>query len=91
MNEDKNNKKNNKESVGSEQVCFPTEIAEVDSFIAEILDAHGESVDDSLFRDGAAALLGAVVTFVLDYLPDECHTAGHAIELLENCSWSDSG
>lgn len=91
MNEDKNNKKNNKESVGSEQVCFPTEIAEVDSFIAEILERHGESVDDSLFRDGVADLLGAVLTFVLDYLPDECHTAGHAIELLENCSWSDSG
>lgn len=91
MNEDKNNKKNNKESVGSEQVCFPTEIAEVDSFIAEILERHGESVDDSLFRDGVADLLGAVLTFVLDYLPDECHTAEHAIELLENCSWSDSG
>lgn len=91
MNEDKNHKKNNKESVGSEQVCFPTEIAEVDSFIAEILERHGESVDDSLFRDGVADLLGAVLTFVLDYLPDECHTAGHAIELLENCSWSDSG
>lgn len=91
MSEDKNNKKNNKESVGSEQACFPTEIAEVDSFIAGILERHGESVDDSLFRDGVADLLGAVVTFVLDYLPDECHTAGHAIELLENCSWSDSG
>lgn len=91
MNEDKNNKKNNKESVGSEQACFPTEIAEVDSFIAGILERHGESVDDSLFRDGVADLLGAVVTFVLDYLPDECHTAGHAFELLENCSWSDSG
>lgn len=89
MNEDKDNK--DKEAPESEQACFPTEIAEVDSFIAEILDAHGESVDDSLFRDGVADLLGAVVTFVLDYLPDECHTAGHAIELLENCSWSDSG
>lgn len=91
MSEDKNNKKNNKESVGSEQLCFPIEIAEIDSFIAEVVDRHGADVGDSLFRDGVADLLGAVLTFVLDYLPDECHTAGHAIELLENCSWSDSG
>ena len=90
MNEDMNNEKS-KESVGSGQACFPTEIAEVDSCIAGILERHGESVDDSLFCDGVADLLGAVLTFVLDYLPDECHTAGHAIELLENCSWSDSG
>lgn len=91
MNDDKNNNKKNKESVGSEQACFPTEIAEVDGFIAGILERHGESTGDSPFRDGVANLLGAVLTFVLDYLPDECHTAGHAIELLENCSWSDSG
>lgn len=91
MNEDKNNKKNNKESVGSEQACFPTEVAEVDRFIAKVLDRHGADVGDSLFRDGAADLLAAVLTFTLDYLPDECHTAGHAIELLENCTWSDSG
>lgn len=91
MSEDKNNKKNNKESVGSEQLCFPIEIAEIDSFIAEVVDRYGADVGDSLFRDGVADLLGAVLTFVLDYLPDECHTAGHAIELLENCSWSDSG
>lgn len=89
MNKDKSDK--GKESSGAEQACFPTEIAEVDGFIAGILERHGESVDDSLFRDGVADLLGAVLTFVLDYLPDECHTAGHAIELLENCSWSDSG
>ena len=85
--------KDNKEmeSPESEQACFPTEIAEVDGFIAGILERYGESAGDSLFRDGVANLLGAVLTFVLDYLPDECHTAGHAIELLENCSWSDSG
>lgn len=97
MSEDKNNKNNNKDSAGSEQLCFPTEIAEVDSFIVGILERYGEStgdslfVGDSLFRNAAADLLGAVVTFVLDYLPDEYHTAGRAIDLLENCSWSDSG
>ena len=95
MNEEKDNK--DKESPESGQACFPTEIAEVDGFIAYILERYGADVGDSLFagdslfRDAAAGLLGAVVTFVLDYLPDECHTAGHAIELLENCSWSDSG
>ena len=89
MNEEKDNK--DKESSESEQACFPTELAEVDDFIAGILERYGESTGDSLFRDGVADLLGAVLTFVLDYLPDECHTAGHAIELLENCSWSDSG
>lgn len=89
MSKEKDNK--DKEAPESEQACFPTEIAEVDGFIAGILERYGESVDDSLFRDGVADLLGAVLTFVLDYLPDECHTAGHAIELLENCSWSDSG
>lgn len=89
MNEDKDNK--DKESSESGQACFPTEIAEVDGFIADMLERYGESTGDSLFRDGVADLLGAVLTFVLDYLPDECHTAGHAIELLENCSWSDSG
>ena len=95
MNKDKNNK--DKEAQESEQACFPTEIAEVDGFIAGILERYGVCtgdslfVGDSLFRNAAADLLGAVVTFVLDYLPDECHTAGHAIELLENCSWSDSG
>lgn len=46
---------------------------------------------DSLFRDAAAGLLGAVVTFVLDYLPDEYHTAGTAIDLLDDCTWSDDG
>lgn len=89
MSKDKDNK--DKEAPESEQACFPTDIAEVDGFIAGILERYGESVDDSLFRDGVADLLGAVLTFVLDYLPEECHTAGHAIELLENCSWSDSG
>ncbi len=89
MSKEKDNK--DKEASESEQACFPTEIAEVDGFIAGILERYGESVDDSLFRDEVADLLGAVLTFVLDYLPDECHTAGHAIELLENCSWSDSG
>lgn len=89
MSKEKDNK--DKEAPESEQACFPTEIAEVDGFIAGILERYGESVDDSLFRDEVADLLGAVLTFVLDYLPDECHTAGHAIELLENCSWSDSG
>lgn len=91
MNEEKNNKNKNKESVGSGQVCFPTAIAEVDSFIAEILKRYGESVGDSLFRDGVADLLGAVLTFVLDYLPDECHTVGHAVGLLEDCTWSYDG
>lgn len=89
MSKEKDNK--DKEAPESEQACFPTEIAEVDGFIGGILERYGESVDDSLFHDGVADLLGAVLTFVLDYLPDECHTAGHAIELLENCSWSDSG
>ena len=89
MSKEKDNK--DKEAPESGQACFPTEIAEVDGFIAGILERYGESVDDSLFRDGVADLLGAVVTFVLDYLLDECHTAEHAIELLENCSWSDSG
>lgn len=89
MSKDKDNK--DKEASESEQACFPTDIAEVDGFIAGILERYGESVDDSLFRDGVADLLGAVLTFVLDYLPEECHTAGHAIELLENCSWSDGG
>lgn len=95
MSKDKNNK--DKEAPESEQACFPTELAEVDGFIAGILERYGESTGDSLFagdslfRNAAADLLGAVVTFVLDYLPNEYHTAGHAIELLENCSWSDSG
>ena len=95
MNEDKDNK--DKESPESGQAYFPTEIAEVDGFIADMLERYGADVGDSLFagdslfRDGVADLLGATLTFVLDYLPDECHTAGDAIELLENCSWSDSG
>lgn len=95
MNEEKDNK--DKESPESGQAYFPTEIAEVDGFIADMLERYGADVGDSLFagdslfRDGVADLLGATLTFVLDYLPDECHTAGHAIELLENCSWSDSG
>lgn len=92
MNEDKNNKnKKNKGSFGSARACFPTEIAEVDGFIAGALERYGADVSDSLFRDGVADLLGAVLTLILDYLPDECHTAGHAIELLENCTWSDNG
>ena len=97
MNEDKNNNKNKKESVGSGQACFPTEIAEVDGFIADMLERYGADVGDSLiagdslFRDGMADLLGAIVTFVLDYLPNECHTAGCAIALLENCTWPDDG
>ena len=97
MSEDKNNKKNNMVSAESEQLCFPTEIVEVDSFIAGILERYGEStgdslfVGDSLFRNAAADLLGAVVTFVLDYLPDEYHTARTAIDLLDECTWSDDG
>ena len=96
MNEDKNNNKN-KESIGSGQVCFPTEIAEVDKFITGVLKRYGESVGDSLFtgdslfRNATADFLGAIVTFVLDYLPDEYHTAGTAIELLDDCAWSDDG
>lgn len=95
MSKDKDNK--DREAPESEQACFPTELAEVDGFIAGILERYGESTGDSLFagdslfRNAAADLLGAVVTFVLDYLPNEYHTAAHAIELLENCSWSDSG
>lgn len=95
MNEDKDNK--DKESSESGQACFPTEIAEVDGFIADMLERYGADVGDSLiagdslFRDGMADLLGAIVTFVLDYLPNECHTAGCAIALLENCTWSDDG
>lgn len=96
MNEDMNNKKS-KESVGSGQACFPTELAEVDRFIVGVLERYGEGVGDSLFtgdslfRNAVADLLGAIVTFVLDYLPNECHTAGCAIALLENCTWSDDG
>lgn len=96
MNEDKNNKKN-KESVGSDSACFPTELAEVDRFIADMLKCYSADVGDSLFagdslfRDGVADLLGAIVTFVLDYLPDEYHTAGTAIELLDDCTWADDG
>lgn len=95
MSEDKNNKY--KEALESEQACFPTEIAEVDGFIAGILERYGESTGDSLFagdslfRNAAADLLGAVVTFVLDYLPDEYHTARTAIDLLDDCTWSDDG
>lgn len=95
MNEEKDNK--DKESLESEQASFPSEIAEVDSFIADMLERYGADVGDSLFagdflfRDGVADLLGATLTLVLDYLPDECHTAGHAIELLEDCTWSDDG
>lgn len=95
MNEDKDNK--DKESSESEQASFPTEIAEVDGFIADMLERYDADVGDSLFagnslfRDGVADLLGAIVTFVLDYLPNECHTAGCAIALLENCTWSDDG
>lgn len=95
MNEEKDNK--DKESPESGQACFPTEIAEVDGFIADILERYGADVGDSLFagdslfRDAAAGLLGAVVTFVLDYLPDEYHTAGTAIDLLYDCTWSDDG
>lgn len=97
MNDNKNNNKKNKGSFGSAQACFPTEIAEVDKFITEVLERYGESVGDSLFtgdslfRNAAADLLGAIVTFVLDYLPDEYHTAGTAIELLDDCTWSDDG
>lgn len=96
MNEDKDNKKN-KESDGSEQACFPTEIAEVDRFIVGVLERYGEGVGDSLFtgdslfRNAVADLLGAIVTFVLDYLPDEYHTAGTAIVLLDDCTWADDG
>lgn len=95
MNEEKDNK--DKESPESGQACFPTEIAEVDGFIADILERYGADVGDSLFagdspfRDAASGLLGAVVTFVLDYLPDEYHTAGTAIDLLDDCTWSDDG
>lgn len=95
MSKEKDNK--DKEAPESEQACFPTEIAEVDGFIAGILERYGEStgdslfVGDSLFRNAAADLLGAVVTFVLDYLPDEYHTAGTAIDLLDDCTWSDDG
>lgn len=89
MNKDKDNK--DKESSGTEQACFPTEIAEVNGFIAGILERYGESTGDSLFRNAAADLLGAVVTFVLDYLPDKYHTAGTAIDLLDDCTWSDDG
>ena len=97
MNDDKNNNKKNKESVGSEQACFPNEIAEVDRFIADMLERYGADVGDSLFagdslfRDGVADLLGATLTFTLDYLPEECHIAGCAIALLENCTWRDDG
>lgn len=95
MSKEKDNK--DKEAPKSEQAYFPTEIAEVDGFIAGILERYGESTGDSLFagdslfRNAAADLLGAVVTFVLDYLPDEYHTAGTTIDLLDDCTWSDDG
>ena len=95
MSEEKDNK--DKESPESGQACFPTEIAEVDGFIADMLECYGADAGDflfagdSLFRDGVADLLGATLTLVLDFLPDECHTAGRAIELLENCTWPDDG
>ena len=89
MSEEKDNK--DKESPESGQACFPTEIAEVDGFIADMLERYGADVGDSLFRDGVADLLGATLTLVLDYLPDKCHTAGCAIALLENCAWPDDG
>lgn len=89
MNEEKDNK--DKESPESGQACFPTEIAEVDGFIADMLERYGADVGDSLFRDGVADLLGATLTLVLDYLPDKCHIAGCAIALLENCAWPDDG
>lgn len=84
MNEEKDNK--DKESSESEQASFPTEIAEVDGFIADMLERYGADVGDSLFRDGVADLLGATLAFVLDYLPEEYHIAGCAIALLENCT-----
>lgn len=95
MNEKKDNK--DKESPESGQAYFPTEIAEVDGFIADMLERYGVDVGDSLFagdslfRDGVADLLGATLTLVLDYLPDKCHIAGCAIALLENCTWPDDG
>lgn len=39
MNEDMNDKKS-KESVGSGQACFPTELAEVDMFIVGVLERY---------------------------------------------------
>ena len=66
MNEDKDNK--DKESPESGQAYFPTEIAEVDGFIADMLERYGADVGDSLFagdslfRDGVADLLGATLT-----------------------------
>lgn len=95
MNEEKDNK--DEESPESGQACFPTEIAEVDGFIADILERYGADVGDSLFagdslfRDGVADLLGTTLTLVLDYLPEKCHIAGCAIALLENCTWPDDG
>lgn len=97
MNDNKNNNKKNKGSFGSAQACFPTEIAEVDRFIADMFERYGADVGDplfagdSLFRDGVVDLLGATLTFTLDYLPEECHIAGCAIALLENCTWRDDG
>ena len=39
MSEEKDNK--DKESLESGQACFPTEIAEVDGFIADMLERYG--------------------------------------------------
>lgn len=95
MSEEKDNK--DKESPESGQAYFPTEIAEVDGFIADMLERYGADVGDSLFagdslfRDGVADLLGATLTLVLDYLPEKCNIAGCAIALLENCTWPDDG
>lgn len=89
MSEEKDNK--DREAPESDQACFPTEIAEVDSFIADMLERYGADVGDSLFRDGVADLLGATLTLVLDYLPEKCNIAGCAIALLENCTWPDDG
>lgn len=48
MNEEKDNK--DKESPESGQACFPTEIVEVDGFIADMLERYGADVRDSCLR-----------------------------------------
>lgn len=73
------------------QLMFPAKILEVDGFIESLLESYGTNVCDEWFRQMPMNLLGAALTFVIDYLPDDCHTVGRTIDLLENCEWSNHG
>lgn len=73
------------------QLVFPAKISEVDGFIESLLESYGTNVCDEWFRQMPMNLLAAALTFVIDYLPDDCHTVGRTIDLLENCEWSNHG